>query len=140
MGKILFSLSVNSNGMMFSASKVETLISDWITCTRSKENMQCIRTTYCNKNCICNFTFFPNLRENRFLSTFRSRPITHDIYQSLAQGYEVRGVFLDISETFDKVWHKGLIHKLEKIAIGGPLLKILTYFLKSWNQRVDLNG
>ena len=36
--------------------------------------------------------------------------ITHDIYQSLDQGYEVRGVFLDISKAFDKVWHKGLIH------------------------------
>ena len=39
--------------------------------------------------------------------------ITHDIYQSLDQGYEVRGAFLDISKAFDKVWHKGLIHKLE---------------------------
>ena len=29
--------------------------------------------------------------------------ITHDIYQSLDQGYEVRGVFLDISKAFDKV-------------------------------------
>ena len=38
--------------------------------------------------------------------------ITHDIYQSLDQGYEVRRVFLDISKAFDKVWHKGLIHKL----------------------------
>ena len=62
--------------------------------------------------------------------------ITHDIYQSLDQGYEVRGVFLDISKAFDKVWHKGLIQKL----IGGPLLKILTDFLKSQKQRVVLNG
>ena len=49
--------------------------------------------------------------------------ITHDIYQSLDQGYEVRGVFLDISKAFDKVWHKGLIHKLEQNRIDGPLLK-----------------
>ena len=66
--------------------------------------------------------------------------ITHDIYQSLDQGYEVRGVFLDISKAFDKVWHKGLIHKLKQNGIGGPLLKILTYFLKSRKQRVVLNG
>ena len=66
--------------------------------------------------------------------------ITHDIYQSLDQGYEVRGVFLDISKAFDKVWHKGLIHKLEQNEIGGPLLKILTDFLKSWKRRVVLNG
>ena len=66
--------------------------------------------------------------------------MTHDIYQSLDQGYEVPGVFLDISKAFDKVWHKGLIHKLEQNGIGGPLLKILTDFLKSRKQRVVLNG
>ena len=66
--------------------------------------------------------------------------IKHDIYQSLDQGYEVRGVFLDISKAFDKVWHKGLIHKLKQNGIGGPLLKILTDFLKSRKQRVVLNG
>ena len=65
--------------------------------------------------------------------------ITHDIYQ-LDQCYEVRGVFLDISKAFDKVWHKGLIYKLVQNGIGGPLLKILTNFLKSQKQRVVLNG
>ena len=49
-------------------------------------------------------------------------------------------MFLDISKTFDKVWHKGLIHKLKKNGIGGPLLKILTDFLKLQKQRVVLNG
>ena len=29
--------------------------------------------------------------------------ITHEIYQSSDDGFEVRGVFLDISKTFDKV-------------------------------------
>ena len=66
--------------------------------------------------------------------------ITHDIYQSLDQRYEVRGVFLDNSKAFNKVWHKGLIHKLKQNGIGGPLLKILTDFLKSRKQRVVLNG
>ena len=52
--------------------------------------------------------------------------ITHDIYQSLDQGYEVRGVFLNISKEFDKVWHNDLIQKLELNRIGGPFLKLLT--------------
>ena len=30
--------------------------------------------------------------------------ITHDIYESFADGYEFRGVFLDISKAFDKLW------------------------------------
>ena len=29
--------------------------------------------------------------------------VTHEIYQSFDDGFEVRGVFLDISKTFDKV-------------------------------------
>ena len=66
--------------------------------------------------------------------------ITHDIYQSLDQGCEVRDVFLDISKAFDKVWHKGLIHKLKQNGIGGPLLKTSTDFLKSHKQRVVLNS
>ena len=35
--------------------------------------------------------------------------ITHDIFTSFDNGLEVRGVFLDISKAFDKVWHDGLI-------------------------------
>ena len=66
--------------------------------------------------------------------------ITHDIYQSLYQGYKVRDVFLDISKAFVKVWHKGLIHELEQNSIGEPLLKILTDFLKLQKQRVVING
>ena len=49
-------------------------------------------------------------------------------------------MFLDISKAFDKVWHKGLIHKLKQNGIGGPLLKILTDFLMSRKQRVVRNG
>ena len=30
--------------------------------------------------------------------------ITHEIYKSFDDGWEVRGVFLDISKAFDKVW------------------------------------
>ena len=56
--------------------------------------------------------------------------ITHDIYHSLDQDYEVRAVFLDTSKAFDRVWHKGLIHKLKQNGIGGPLLEILTDLLK----------
>ena len=40
--------------------------------------------------------------------------ITHEIYQSFDNGFEVRGIFLDISKAFDKVWHKGFIFKLKQ--------------------------
>ena len=40
--------------------------------------------------------------------------ITHEIYQSFDHGLEVRGVFLDISKAFDKVWHESFIYKLKQ--------------------------
>ena len=49
-------------------------------------------------------------------------------------------MLLDISKAFDKVWHKGLIHKLKQNGIVGLFLKILTDFLKLRKQRVILNG
>ena len=45
--------------------------------------------------------------------------ITHNIYKSFDDGYEVRGVLLDISKAFDKVWHDGLIFKLQENGISG---------------------
>ena len=36
--------------------------------------------------------------------------VTHDILNSLDEGLEVRGVFLDISKAFDKVWHEGFVN------------------------------
>ena len=66
--------------------------------------------------------------------------IIHDIYKSFDCGYEVRGVFLDISKAFDKVWHDGIIFKLEQNGISGKLHKLLHDFLVNRKQRVVLNG
>ena len=52
----------------------------------------------------------------------------------------MRGVFLDISKAFDKVWHDGLIYKLQQNGISGELLNILVDFLNNRKQRVVLNG
>ena len=51
--------------------------------------------------------------------------ITHNIYKSFDDSYEVRGVFLGISKAFDKVWHDCLIFKLQENGIWGNLLKVL---------------
>ena len=56
------------------------------------------------------------------------------------EGYEIRDVFLDISKAFDKVWHEGLVFKLEQNGISGNLLNIFKDFLRNRKQRVILNG
>ena len=56
------------------------------------------------------------------------------------RGFEVRGVFLDISKAFDKVWHEGLLLKLNQNGIFGNLLKLLRDFLSYRKQQVVLNG
>ena len=66
--------------------------------------------------------------------------ITHEIYKSFDDGYEVRGVFLDISKAFDKVWHNGLIYKLKQNGVSGDLLNLIIDFLDARKQRVVLNG
>ena len=48
--------------------------------------------------------------------------ITHGIYESFDEKYEVRGVFLDISKAFDKVLHKGLIFMIKQNGISDKLL------------------
>ena len=66
--------------------------------------------------------------------------ITHEIYKSFDDGFEVRGVFLDISKAFGKVWHEGLIFKLKQNGISGNLINLLCDFLRNRKQRVLLNG
>ena len=66
--------------------------------------------------------------------------ITHEIYQSFDEGFDVRSVFLNISKAFDKLWHDGIIFKLKQNVISGNLLNLLSNFLRKRKQRVVLNG
>ena len=68
--------------------------------------------------------------------------ITHEIYSAFDcnPSLEVRGVFLDLSKAFDKVWHDGLIYKLKSLGISGNLLKLIQNYLDNRFQRVLLNG
>ena len=66
--------------------------------------------------------------------------ITHEIYKSFDEGFKVRGVFLDITKAFDKVWQDDIIFKLTQNRISGNLLKFLRDFLSERGQRVVFNG
>ena len=49
-------------------------------------------------------------------------------------------IFLDVSKAFDKVWHRGLIHKMERLGIRGQLLEFFKDYLSDRQQRVALKG
>ena len=63
----------------------------------------------------------------------------HEAFEN-QKSLEVRAVFLDISKAFDKVWHDGLIFKLEQNGISGNLLKLIRSYLNNRKQRVVING
>ena len=68
--------------------------------------------------------------------------IVHSIYADFDHNpsLEVQLNFLDISKAFDKVWHEGILYKLEFIGISGNLLNLFRSFLNDRYQRVVING
>ena len=74
------------------------------------------------------------MSNNLYLSLTRKNNV-FDCSPSL----EVRGVFLDISKAFDKVWHDGLIYKLKRNGIICDLLMLIESFLSDRYQGVVLN-
>ena len=49
--------------------------------------------------------------------------------------YRFKNDLLDISKAFDKVWYKGLVHKLKLYGISGNLLKLIENYLNNRKQR-----
>ena len=65
--------------------------------------------------------------------------VNHEMLSAFDLELEVRGIFLDTSKAFDKVWHDGLIFKLHQNGICGEMIDILENFLSDTKQRVVLN-
>ena len=95
---------------------------------------------------------YNHFQDNFLLSVWQSgfRPGFSTITQliELYQGFctavdnekEIRVVFLDISKAFDKVWHDGLLFKLNKFGVSGKLLEWIGDYLSDRCQRVVING
>ena len=66
--------------------------------------------------------------------------VYHEFCKAIDEGKEIRVIFLDISKAFDRVWHTGLLFKLEKCGIRGRLLDWFKSYLKDHLQRVIING
>ena len=91
---------------------------------------------------------FNHFRDNSILTSLQSgfipgystvNQLTY-LYNAFSQapdiGKEVHVVFCDISKAFDRVWHKGLLKKLEAAAISGTLLLWFRSYLSDRRQRV----
>lgn len=66
--------------------------------------------------------------------------IYHEICVNRENKNDTCFVFCDISKAFDKVWHLGLLQKLEAYGISGKLLSLITDYLSDRNQFVFLNN
>ena len=65
--------------------------------------------------------------------------LVHTIHLALEEHKEVRSIFLDMSKAFDKVWHDGLLFKLQRNGIEGQLLQLFKSYLFNRKQRVVIN-
>ena len=95
---------------------------------------------------------FNYIRDHEILSALQSGIIPVDstvnqlvaIYnafcKSIGEGKEVCAVFCDISKAFDRVWHIGLLFKLESIGVSDSLLLWFKSYLADRKQRVVLAG
>jgi hypothetical protein len=85
-----------------------------------------------------------NDRQYGFLSERSTTDLLTVLFQTwtdaLDSGSEVRAISLDISKAFDKVWHDGLLAKLQSHGIGGPLFNWLKDYLSNRSQAVRVDG
>ena len=73
-------------------------------------------------------------------TTYQLLSIYDDFCKSLDQRYTTQALFFDISKAFDRVWHRGLIHKLNMIGIRGNLLNWFEDYLKDRQQATVIKG
>ena len=64
----------------------------------------------------------------------------HTFAHALDDTDNVRIVFCDISSLFDRVWHQGLLYKLETVGMSGPLLMWFKDYLSDRTQQVVIQG
>ena len=106
-----------------------------------------------SKNCKANYrpiSILPSLSKvcesiihERLLSHCISNHIITDKQAAYLKGDSTisqQGVFLDISSAFDKVWHKGLLAKLEQNGISQTVLALFNSYLTNRKQCVVVDG
>ena len=66
--------------------------------------------------------------------------VRSELYNSILNSLEQKEIscflFCDFSKAFDKVWHRGLIHKMNYYGIKGPLIEWFENYLYQRKQKV----
>ena len=60
--------------------------------------------------------------------------------EALNKKKEVRVVFCDISKAFDRIWHEGVLYKLERMGISGALLLWFKSYISNPKQKVIIEN
>ena len=101
----------------------------------------------CIQDCLLNYLRINDLItpcQSGFLpgdsTVFQLLSIYNDICKSFDKGVNTQAIFFDVSKAFDKVWHRGLLHKLEAVGIRGSLLEWFTDYLSDRRQAVVIKG
>lgn len=86
--------------------------------------------------------FIKNELFTKCQSAFFNLSQVHEINLSFdcALSVDARGIFLDISKAFDKVWNPRLLHELESYRVKGKLLNLLSNYLFQLVKRIVLNS
>ena len=91
---------------------------------------------------------YNHLHDNNLLYKYQSGVLPNhsttyqliDIYHHVCQTFDNDQfscmIFCDMSNAFDRVWHRGLLFKLRQHGIAGPLLQWISYYLSDRIQRV----
>ena len=66
--------------------------------------------------------------------------IIHQINLAWGNANLLEAIFLDISAAFDKIWHKGLLSKLNQIGINGKFLQLFQSYLSNRTQITVIDG
>ena len=85
---------------------------------------------------------------SRYQAGFRKHKQTRDhmfrliqfIQAAFNRGYQVGSVFIDIEKAFDKVWHAGLLFKLDRLGIPHYLGRWIANYLDGRTFSVRCNG
>ena len=60
----------------------------------------------------------------------------HSIAKSIDDGNHCCMIFCDLSKAFDRVWHKGLVYKLQSYGVSGPILEWFISYVSNRSQKV----